>query len=140
MLLPNDLPFRIYGDLDFRDKKCPTESMEQITFFNRIRREYPESWGLLAVHVRNEGMKTGGQFGSVARHKAEGLTPGAADIIIPGRVSFVCELKRRDRTLCAWQDGQVEYLTAAHNTGAWACVAFGCDAAWEALKEWQISL
>ncbi len=135
----NDLPFRVYGDQAFRGK-CPTEAMEQITFFNRIRREYPESWGRLAVHVRNEGLKTGGQFGAVSRHRAEGMTPGAADVLIPGRVSFVCELKRRDRMLCAWQDGQVEYLTAAHSAGAWACVALGCDAAWEAFKEWQQSL
>lgn len=131
----NDLPFRVYGDTSFRGK-CPTEGMEQVTFFNRIRREYPDTWGLLAVHVRNEGLKTGGQFGTVARHKAEGMTPGAADIIIPGRISFVCELKRRDRTICTWQPGQVEYLTSAHNAGAFACVALGCDAAWKAFHEW----
>ena len=135
----NDLPFSVYGDQNFRGK-CPTEAMEQITFFNRIRREHPDTWGLLAVHVRNEGLKTGGQFGAVARHRAEGMTPGAADVLIPGRISFVCELKRRDRTLCAWQDGQVEYLTAAHNAGAFSCVALGCDAAWEAFREWQAAL
>jgi hypothetical protein len=114
--------------------------LDQITFFNRIRREYPESWGLLATHVRNEGLKVGGQFGAVSRHRAEGMTPGAADIIIPGRVAFVCELKRRDRTKSAWQKGQVEYLTAAHSAGAWACVALGCDAAWEAFREWLEAL
>jgi hypothetical protein len=136
MLLPDDLPFRVYGDLDFRSKKCPTEGMEQITFFNRIRREHSDTWGRLAVHVRNEGLKTDGQFSSVARHKIEGMTPGAADILIPARVSFVCELKRRDRTICAWQPGQMEYLAAAHTAGAFACVALGCDAAWEAFQEW----
>jgi hypothetical protein len=30
----------------------------------------------------------------------------------------------------------VEYLCAAHKAGAFVCVAFGCDAAWEAFGEW----
>ena len=131
----NDLPFLVYGDTGFRGK-CPTEALEQITFFRRVRDAYPDSYGLTALHPRNEGLKIGGQFGTVSRHKAEGMTPGAADIIIPGRVTFVCEMKRRDRTQSEWQDGQIEYLTAAHNAGAFACVALGCDAAWEAFGEW----
>ena len=133
------LPFRVYGDPDFRGK-CPVESLEQITFFRRVRDAYPDSWGLLALHPRNEGLKTGGQFGAVSRHKAEGMTVGAADIIIPAARSFVCEMKRRDRMQCAWQDGQVEYLTAAHNAGAFVCVALGCDAAWQAFQDWLESL
>jgi len=135
MHLPDDLPFPVYGDTGFRGK-CPVESLEQITFFRRVRDAYPDSYGLTALHPRNEGQKTGGQFGAVSRHKAEGMTPGASDIIIPGRVTFVCEMKRRDRTQSEWQDGQIEYLTAAHNAGAFACVAFGCDAAWGAFQEW----
>jgi hypothetical protein len=135
----HNLPFRVYGDTEFRGK-CPKEAMEQITFFNRIRAAYPDTWGRLAVHVRNEGLKIGGHIGSVAMHKAEGMTPGAADILIPARIAFVCEMKRRDRTQSAWQDGQVEYLTAAHNAGAFACVALGCDAAMEAFEEWRAAL
>lgn len=133
----------IFGDLEFRASKatpCPSEDQEQITLFSRIRREYPDTWGGLALHPRNEGLKRAGQFQSVARHKAEGMTPGAADIIIPARVSFVCELKRRDYTLCAWQDGQQEFLIAAAKAGAYACVAFGCDAAWMAVQEWHKAL
>lgn len=130
-----DLSFQIYGDTDFRGK-CPTESLEQVTFFRRLRDSHSDTWGRLALHPRNEGLKTGGQFGAVSRHKAEGMTLGAADIIIPGPQTFVCEMKRRDRMQSAWQEGQVEYLTAAHNTGAFACVALGCDAAWEAFGEW----
>lgn len=125
----------IFGDLDFRGK-CATEEQEQITLFSRVRRDYPDTWGRLALHPRNEGLKRAGQFQAVSRHKAEGMTPGAADIIIPARVSFVCELKRRDYTLCPWQDGQQEYLIAAAKAGAYACVAFGCDAASGALQEW----
>lgn len=135
----DNLSFRVYGDASFRGH-CPAETLEQITFFNRIRAAHPESWGLLATHIRNEGLKTGGQFGAVSRHRAEGMTTGAADIIIPGRVAFVCELKRRDRTKSAWQEGQIAYLTAAHSAGAWACVALGCDAALEAFEEWRKAL
>ena len=135
MDLNPSLAFRVYGDQSFRGK-CPTEALEQVTFFGRLREYYPDTWGRLGLHPRNEGLKIKGQFASVAMHKAEGMTPGASDIIIPGRVTFVCEMKRRDRTQSAWQDGQVEYLTAAHNAGAFACVALGCDAAWEAFGEW----
>ena len=125
----------VFGDQKWRGK-CPTESMEQVTFFGKLRREYPDTHGKLAIHPRNEGLKRGGQFQAVARHRAEGMTKGASDIIIPGRVTFVCELKRRDRTKSAWQDGQIEYLDAAASAGAFACVALGCDAAWEAFGEW----
>lgn len=132
----HDLPFPIFGDVDFRGK-CPTEAMEQITFFGRLRYSYHDTWGRLALHPRNEGLKTGGQFSVVSRHKAEGMTPGAADVIIPGgRGGFVCELKRRDRTQSTWQYGQIEYLESAQNAGAFVCVALGCDAAWEAFCEW----
>lgn len=128
-----------FGDVDFRGK-CPTEDREQVTFFARLRREYPETWGRLALHPRNEGLRRGGQLYAVAKHKAEGMTPGAADIIIPGRVAFVCEMKRRNPTISKWQDGQREYLEAAAGQGAFACVALGCDAAWEALQYWLKSI
>lgn len=133
------LPFRVYGDLTFRGK-CPKEDLEQITFFNRLRSQYPETYGRLAIHPRNEASLRGGQFTTVAKMKAEGMTPGASDIIIPGGPSFVCEMKRRDPTQSQWQDGQISYLTAAHNLGAFTCVAFGCDAAWSALQDYLGSL
>jgi hypothetical protein len=135
----NNLPFPVYGDASFRGK-CPAEAMEQITFFNTLRREYPETWGRIALHPRNEQQLRGGQHKELARHKAEGLTPGASDIIIPARIAFVCELKRQDHTQSKWQDGQVEYLTAAHNAGAFACVALGWKAAWGAFEEWRMGL
>jgi hypothetical protein len=124
-----------FGDVAFRGA-CPTEDQEQVTFFNRLRREYPDTWGALALHPRNEAMRTGGHIGAVAKHKAEGMTAGAADIIIPSRVSFVCEMKRLDYTKSAWQQGQRRYLIAAANAGAFACVALGHGAAWEAFEYW----
>ena len=131
----NDLPFPVYGDTSWRGK-CPSEAMEQMTFFNTLRREFPDTWGRLALHPRNEQQLRGGQHKAMVQHKAEGLTPGASDIIIPARVSFVCEMKRQDHTKSKWQPGQIEYLEAAHNAGAFACVALGWDAAWQAFGEW----
>ncbi|MDA3877739.1 MAG: hypothetical protein PF483_11705 [Halothiobacillus sp.] len=126
----------IFGDLDFRGK-CPSENREQVTFFNRLRRDHSGTIGSVALHPRNEGLKRAGQFSAVSMHRAEGMTAGASDIIIPARVTFVCELKRRDYTQCAWQDGQMGYLKAAAGLGAFACVAFGVDAAWQALEYWM---
>lgn len=128
-------PFPIYGDPKWRGD-CPAESAEQITFFNQLRKEYPETWGRLAIHPRNEQQLRGGQFRGVIKQKAEGMTPGASDIVIPGARSFVCELKRRDHTKSKWQDGQIEYLVAAQDAGAFACVALGWEAAWKAFGDW----
>jgi len=135
----SNCPVPVYGDQAWRGK-CPVESVEQMTFFNRIRREFPDTFGAIAIHPRNEGLKVSGQFSAVHRHAAEGMTKGAADIIIPGRKTFVCELKRRDRTQSAWQNGQREYLTAAAGAGAFACLALGYLAAWEAFEAWKSDL
>lgn len=122
-----------FGDLDFRGK-CPAEAMEQVTFFNKLRMEYPDTWGAIAVHPRNEGQLRGGQFAGMRKAKAEGMTPGASDIVIPGAPAFVCELKRQDHTKSAWQDGQIGYLMAAQGCGAFVCVALGYAAAWQAFE------
>ena len=131
-----NLPVPIYGNTTFRGK-CPHESAEQITFFNQLRTTYPDTWGLLALHPRNEQQLRGGQHRGLIRQKAEGMTPGASDVIIPGRVSFVCEIKRQDHTQSKWQPGQIEYLTAAQNAGAFACLALGWQAAWQAFEDWN---
>lgn len=130
MKLPDHIP--VWGDVTFRGK-CPKETVEQVSFFSRLRREYPDTYGRLALHPRNEGKRFHSQ---VVQQKAEGMTPGASDIIIPARIPFVCEMKRRDHTQCQWQDGQVEYLEAAQEAGASVCIALGALAAWEALEQW----
>lgn len=130
-----DCPVPIYGDTSYRGK-CPQEYVEQASFFNRLRAEYPTSWGLLALHPRNEGLKERGQFSTVLKHKAEGMTTGAADIIIPARMAFVCEMKRANPMLSSWQPGQQEYLAAAASGGAFSCLALGAVGAWEAFEAW----
>jgi hypothetical protein len=132
MKLPNDIP--IYGDRSYRGA-CASETAEQVTFFARIRRQYPDTWGLIAIHPRNEGKRSHYQ---VAHQKAEGMTTGAVDIIVPGAPAFVCELKRRDHTQSTWQPGQEAFLRAAQNMGAFACVALGADGATEAFEKYLV--
>ena len=120
----------VYGDQSYRGD-CPTESNEQVTLFARMRKRWPDTIGRVAIHPRNEGKRTPGQ---VWHQKAEGMTDGASDVIIPGCPAFVLELKRRDHTASTWQKGQVEYLKAAHDMGAFVCVALGADAAIEAIE------
>lgn len=124
----------VYGHLDFRGD-CPQETLEQVTFFSRLRREYP-ALGKIAYHPKNEGRRSGRDFNALAMDKAMGLSPGASDIIIPGAPAFVCEMKRRDPTKSKWQEGQIEYLETAKKEGAFCCVALGADAAMEAVKKW----
>lgn len=119
---------KVYGDTGYRGD-CPSENAEQITAVARIRKE---PLGELLIHPRNEGKRSHGQ---AAWQKAEGMTAGAPDLIVP--VGFVCELKRRDHTKSRWQKGQLEYLQAAHDAGAFVCVALGADAAITAYREFD---
>ena len=128
MKLPHDIP--VFGNTDYRGD-CPTEAAEQVTFFTRIRRKYPDTWGRLALHPRNEGKRSHFQ---IAHQKAEGMTSGACDIVIPGNPTFLCELKRRDHTQSVWQKDQEQYLRTAQQLGSFACVALGVDAAEEAFN------
>jgi len=122
----------VYGDKSFRGK-CATESLEQVTFFARLRRDYPNSWGKIAFHPRNEGFRTAMK---VKIEKAEGMVTGTPDIIIPGDPTFVCELKRRDHTKSSLQDGQKDYLYAAQEAGGFVCIALGHKAAQEAFGQY----
>jgi hypothetical protein len=132
MKFPEWLP--VYGDTDYRGK-CPAETLEQVTFFAELRRGYP-TIGMIAIHPRNEGKRT---YYQSSQQKAEGMTAGASDIVIPGNPSFVCELKRQDHTKCRWEPEQLDYLEAAKNNGCFVCVALGWESAFNALEEWLAS-
>lgn len=123
---------KVFGDTTFRGD-CPSESAEAVTFFAKLRREYPDSYGKIATHIRNEGLRT---FYQATKQKSEGMTKGASDILIPASPAFVCELKRQDHTKSKWQDGQQEYLLEAQKQGAFACVALGHVGAYEAFNFW----
>ena len=120
----------VYGDTSFRDKKCPKEIYEQVSFVNHVRPKWPT-----ITHIENEGKRNRQQ---ILKAKMSGLTTGASDIIIPGRITFVCELKRTDHTLCRLSDEQLVYLETAQRDGAFACIALGCIAALEALADWEL--
>ena len=85
------------------------------------------------MHPRNEGQRS---LYQVSHQKAEGMTTGACDIVIPGGPAFVCELKRRDHTKSSWQKGQEDYLMTAQKMGSFACLALGVDAAEKAFEEY----
>lgn len=131
MILPPNIP--IYGDPTWRGA-CPTENAEQVTFFAAIRKT---PMGRVALHIKNEGKRRHGQ---VSWDKASGLVKGASDIMIPGSPAFVCELKRKDHTKSRISGEQSEYLEAAQEYGAFAVIALGWEAAWEAVQEWQKAL
>lgn len=128
MKTPDTIP--LYGNPNYRGQ-CPTEAMEQATLFARLR---TTKLGRLAIHPRNEGSRTHTQ---TALQKAQGLTPGASDVMIPGGQTFLCELKRLDHTKSKLTQDQVDYLHDAQQEGAFVCIALGADAAWEAFEQWS---
>lgn len=133
MKIPNGI--RVYGDLTYRGE-CPVETAEHVTFFSQLRLRHPEL-GAIALHPANEAKR------HLARYQHDvlmGLSVGAADIIIPGAPTFVCELKRRDHTKSSISDGQLAWLTRADNEGAFVCIALGWEAAFEALAAWRPDL
>lgn len=124
---------RTFGQLDYRGE-CPPELAEQITFFQWLRVQHPDLHRI-AVHPRNEGKRS---YHQARMQRLEGsLNTGASDVIIPAKVPFICEMKRRDHTKSRWEKGQLEYLEASQQAGAFVCVALGADAAIEALEAWR---
>lgn len=127
----------VFGDMGFRDKKCPVEDAELITFFNELRRRSP-ALAEVALHIKNEGKRTAQQ---AAHDRAKGaLKTGATDIVITAGQSFICELKRKDHTLSRLEKAQERHLLAGQDVGAYACIALGWEAAFEALEHWLENL
>ena len=122
MRFPDWLP--VYGDVSFRGK-CAVEDVELSTFFNQLRKNYPDL-AKRGFHVENEGKK------NHDNSRMKGQLAGVSDIVImPG---FCCEMKRRDHTISTWQKGQLDFLKACQDEGAYACVALGWEAAMEAVE------
>lgn len=111
---------------------CPSEKVEMASFFNKLRAEQP-SYARIAIHVRNEGLRSAMQVQAIKFDG--GFVKGASDIIIPGAPTFVCEMKSRAKTTKLSPE-QITYLEAAANAGAFACVALGAVAAYTAFEEW----
>lgn len=125
---------KVCGDQSFRGD-CPSETSEQVAFFAELKKKYPLLHSI-AIHPKNEGKRAKGQFQQLAMDKAIGLNPGAADIVIPGSPTFVCELKRKDHTKSKFQPGQIPYLENCQAAGAFVCVALGFEAAINAVDRY----
>ena len=123
MKFPAGIP--VYGDKSFRGH-CASEAQEQVTLFAELRRRWPDTVGMLALHPRNEGKRHYRQY---AIERAEGMSTGASDIVIPGDPCIVLELKRRDHTKCRLSTAERDYLLAAKNAGALVGIALGWEAA-----------
>jgi len=129
MKIPEAIP--VYGTAI---KGCKiTEAYHMVTFFNTLRINYPNTYGAIAVHIRNESKRTQQQ---IMRHRIEGLVKGCSDIIIPGNPSFVCEMKSRSLTSRISSE-QILYLMSAKECGSFVCIALGHDAAMEAFNDWR---
>lgn len=123
----------IYGDLEYRNKHCALEDAELETFVNQLREKHPKL-ATLFIHIPNEGERTMDEVQILKRKGA--LNKGAVDELIPADISFVGELKREDHTLSVIYDEQINYLITAHQLGAFAFVALGWRANWQALEDW----
>lgn len=127
----------LYGDSKYRNKQCPSEDLEQITFINTIKSTHQETYGKIILHIENEGQLRNGQFHSIMKRKAKGsLNKGASDILIPGNPCFVLELKKQDRTQSDITQEQLDYLYAAKEAGSFVCIALGHEAAMNAFNDW----
>lgn len=131
MKIPPEI--KVYGP-PIKGCKIP-ESAHMVTFFNTLRREYPQ-YGAIALHIKNEGKRTQLQ---IEKDKAQGLVTGASDIIIPGKPAFVCELKSQSPKARISQE-QIDFLIAAQNNGAFCCIALGHEAAIKAFLEWKLMI
>ena len=123
----------IYGNTEYRNKKCPKESAEQKTIFNELRINQP-SIAKLATHIKNEGKRTEAQ---INEDKQQGLNTGFSDVIIIGHPVMVCEVKREDMTMSSYTEDQESFLVAAIESGAFAFIALGHKGFFEALEEWK---
>lgn len=112
-------------------KNAPSESEEQVTFFNQLRKYYPDI-AKVALHVKNEGKRTMAQ---AAKDKAEGLVTGAPDIFIAGNPSLLIELKKRSKRAKVG-DNQIKFLESASKLGAECYICYGWESAWLALQKW----
>ena len=129
MKIPPSIP--IYGQ---KIKGCKiTEANHMTTFFNTLRREYPE-YAAIALHIRNEGKRTKQQMD---REKMQGgFVTGASDIVIPGNPAFVCEMKSQSPRAKVSEE-QETFLKNCLSKGSFVCIALGHQAAMEAFLEWK---
>lgn len=112
--------------------KQPSEAAEMTTFFNQLQKRYSEIHAL-ALHIRNEN---DGDYRRTNKAKMQGgFVKGAPDIVIAGSPAFLCEMKSKDKSSRTSKE-QDAFLERADRAGCFCCVAYGWEAAIEAVEEW----
>jgi len=124
------MPIKTYGQQ--QTGKQPSEAAEMTTFFNQLKKRYPEIHAL-ALHVRNEG-KRDHKDTNIMKMQG-GFIKGAPDIVIVGSPTFLCEMKSKAKTSRIAKE-QTSFLERADRAGCFCCVAYGWEAAMEAVEEW----
>ena len=128
MKTPHWLP--VFGDLP-KATTNPAEDYVLSSLISRIRASYPDTYGLVAFHVKNESKRTQGQ---IKADKIKGLTKGVSDLIVIGNPTLCMEIKKDNS--CRFESGQLEFLQQAQKGGAFACLAIGYDGAKAAFEYW----
>lgn len=131
MKIPQHIP--LYGDSAYRGK-CPKEDAEHKAIFRWMKLQHPKYHAVM-IHPKNEGKRRPGQY---QYDKSMGLNKGASDVIIPGNPSFICELKRKNPSLCTISVDQIKYLEACEANGCFACVALGFEGFVEAFNAYLV--
>ena len=65
-----------------------------------------------------------------------GFVTGAADIVIPGNPTFVCEMKSQSPR-AKLSEEQETYLNNCLSKGSFVCISLGHKAAMEAFLDWK---
>ena len=125
------MPIKTYGQQI--TGKQPSEANEMTTFFNQLKKRYPEIHAL-ALHVRNEG-KRDHKDTNIMKMQG-GFIKGAPDIVIAGSPTFLCEMKSKAKSSRTSKE-QDAFLERAYRAGCFCCVAYGWEAAIEAVEEWK---
>lgn len=123
----------VFGDQSFRGN-CPKEDYVLSSFIAHVRRVYPDTYGLVAFHPKNEGKRTGAQSKA---DSIKGLTKGVCDVVIIGNPVLCLEIKRQDHTQSKWSGPeQVAFLKQSLAGGAYVAVSLGYDASIQAFEHW----
>lgn len=133
----NRAGIEIVGDLSYRNKNCPKEDAELVTFMNEWRID-PQLSEIIVIHIPNEKKRRKKEdFAELKKQRMKGaFLPGASDVIAVGHPTLIIELKRLDHTQSDIEDEQIDFLVKAMQSDAWVCIALGYVAALQFAREW----
>lgn len=118
-------------ELNASDKKSPLEDNEAVNFYSHAINRWPWLKGRL-FHVANES-KSQPQYRS--KLSQMGLASGVADYIVVNNPPVAIELKRSRKRDSSYSNGQISWLLDAEDSGWQVCIAYGWQAAMQALDD-----